>query len=508
MPAVMQNTISNGDFGGNVPKANLPTDDSTQKFIARFNDPSQWRIVPGVPVFDAHEEQYVTSVPGPDGRPVKQSQVERFGQAELEEHAANCNRLVATGNPVGLTIGHTKDDGPESTQPVTVGYAKNYRVQYSQQLGRPVIVHDEYFDKDAFEKYQVDTYPFRSVERWRKGKYFKPVALLRREPRRNLGVVAYQSEGDLVIRYSMEYAMPEQRPDIAAPPAPAPAAAPAAAAPAPLEPSDKDRELFAKLCYAHPQLGAMMKKYEMESSAESPPSAAPPPAPPPAPPGQPEQMAQASGQKAMWGDVDFSEGKNKSGGYGKGDMKGSWHDPSNPARDAAGGAAAMPSGTNTAIPSLPKEKQPMSADTAAEVERYQKRIDDLERRDAQRDRRIAELEKGERVARYGAKVKYMAEVEGYNIDPAEELVRCQDYSQEEFDQHIGDIEKYGADNRKPLGGPLRIDGLPYPSVGKNGGQRRMTKEEYEKAQELVRDGVDTTKAMRYAMGEERQPIRN
>jgi len=502
------------------------------KFAARLQDPSQWRIIKDVPIFDEHEEVYPEMVQGPDGRKVRQNRVERFGLAELQAHADRCNQLVANGNPPGLTLGHTKDDAPENQQPETVGVGVNYRVRYDSTLGKNVITYDEYYLPEKYE--QVKTYPYRSVERWRKGGYFKPIALLRREPRRNLGVVlAYQAKSqgelcrysvspcevndesslfgnDVVLRYSMEYTMPHNQPDAAMPPAaaaPPPAmsspvppvqnAAPAApAAPGQMmEPSDKDKELFQQLC-----------KY-FKVNYEAPQAAAAPASPTPGI-GGPQSMPPAGNTppvETYYPKGGHISGKNLPGqaaaiGAKKADPYGDYGDDDEDY--AAGGSAASPSASNTAIPPATTNKvMPMSADTT-DVERYH-RMESVIR--SQNDR-IAELEKGERIARYAAAFGKL-ESEGWPIDSAEEVVRCQDYSQAEFDQHIADIKKYGAKTRLPVGSGVRPDGSPQP-MNFGGAQRRMSPEEFDTAMQYMQEnpGKTHTEAIKYAMNG--APVRN
>lgn len=451
--------------------------DAAAEFAKRFNDPSQWKVKAGVPIFDEHEEQMSVMVPGPDGKPVKQQQTERFTAAELQKYAANCNALVASGNPPGLSFGHTLDKGRESDQPETLGYGKNYRVQFSPTLGRHVIVHDEYYFPDKYEA--AKTCPHRSVERWREDQVFKPIALLRREPKRRLGPVIYHADSQKTcIRYSLEAAMfdgqpiryeddgPPKKPEDAAPEAPAepaadplasdPPAPPAPPAPAPpaappaapvaqgMMPSPQDEELFKQLC----------QKYGLKYA--DPATAMPAPMPGAAPP-----MPGAAAPPVQM--------------------------------------AAMPSATNTAPPAMGKPPMQMQADTAT-VARYEAELK------AVKDR-CAVLEQGERIARYSAILESM-ENEGWPIEAAEELERCQDYSQEQFDQHCADVKKYGARQQRPTGPAIRIADSTSPEL--NGGHAGpMNEEQYKLALEQVREHNKTwPEAMKYAMENSgRKPVR-
>ena len=126
-----------------------------------------------------------------------------------------------------------------------------------------------------------------------------------------------------------------------------------------------------------------------------------------------------------------------------------------------------------------------------DVERYAAQVQQM-------SARISELEKGERVARYHAKLSHMAEVDGYPIDTAEEIVRCQDYSQAQFDQHVSDIVKYGSNSRLPVGPGVRPMAAPNPMAA-NG--KRMNKEQAAKAFKYMQDnpGKSHTEAIQYAM---------
>ena len=138
----------------------------------------------------------------------------------------------------------------------------------------------------------------------------------------------------------------------------------------------------------------------------------------------------------------------------------------------------------------------MSADTA-DVERYSQ----MEMVIRGQNERIAELEKGERVARY-AHLFGKLEMEGWPIDAAEEVVRCQDYTQEQVQYHIeNDIKKYGAQSQLPIGPGVRPDRSPHPMHQRNDADRPLTAEEYDKGMKHMQEnpGVGFTEAIKYAM---------
>ena len=207
------------------------------------------------------------------------------------------------------------------------------------------------------------------------------------------------------------------------------------------EPSDKDKQLFAKMCSSHPHLGPMMKEYAAKSGGGDPATPAPVAAggapnpqgmaPPAAPPMNPQPM---------------------------------------------GMGAAVPSGANTNIP------KPMGAySMSSDVERY--------------EARIADLERSNRVMRYAADYRALQD-EGYRIDVAAETHRDQDYTQEQHDQRVKDIKQYAMP--LPVGRMPRIDDSHNPNKGAN---TRMTKEQMHAALKYQREnpGIPTEQAIKYVM---------
>lgn len=426
--------------------------------MQKFNDLSQWHVVPAVPIFDEHQETRLEPELDAAGRPIMDTDqagtprprlkqvVEEFDVPTLQRYADNCNRLVAIGKPPGLSLGHTTDNPDEKQQPETAGFGRNYRVAYSDQLERHVILHDEQFDIGKID--QVRSFPYRSVERWKKGQYFAPIACLRREPARNLGVVAYRKsdggEFDEVYRYSMEaysaMAIDPANLSPAAVPPPAPGAAPGAppAPPAAAPAVDPDVAKFSALMeqyFSNPENCAKMSA-AIKAPPAPPAPAAPPPLAPPAAAAPPPAAAKPDAPK-----------------------------PPEPDKNAA--VPSAPSGTNTSIPGFDKDKQNMSATTQDELVRYQAALDQANARIAAEatarqaaEARIGSLEKAERVARY-AKVISDLKTDGYPIDEGTELADCQDLDQAGFDKHVARIKRYSAGQRAPIGGgPIRLDGTP------------------------------------------------
>lgn len=158
-----------------------------------FSDRNAWDVTADVAVFDEHADR------DKGGKVVR-----KFTREDLEEIARRTNARDARGQPCPLTLGHTRDEAPEPEQPEIVGYARNFRVRYDDRLGRHTIRADYYLRKDRAS--EARGYPRTSVELWPTDKFFDPIALIRRTPRRDLGQWTYgRSRGATAppIRYAM-----------------------------------------------------------------------------------------------------------------------------------------------------------------------------------------------------------------------------------------------------------------------------------------------------------------
>lgn len=171
-------------------------------------DTSEYEFFRGVPVFDEHDEYQCVGCGGPVqdvpyqcarcGQPARL--VRRFDKPELDRIAAKNNERTRV-QPSPLSLGHTIPGAPEFQQPVAVGYAGGYGVQFSDKHGRHVLTTDFAIRKDRVQ--EARTYPRVSVELWPKDGVIDPIALLRRTPQRDLGQWCYQADGGRLV-YSRE----------------------------------------------------------------------------------------------------------------------------------------------------------------------------------------------------------------------------------------------------------------------------------------------------------------
>ncbi|CAM6002962.1 unnamed protein product [Sphagnum balticum] len=146
-----------------------------------FDNPNKWVTVPDVPLLDEHE------MTNDEGKPVAY-----VGKDVLEEIAHNNNRKVLdTGDPATLILGHTSDD-PRAKEKPAQGFVVNYKVKpFKRNPDGQVIyaIHGDYKLRPN-KAHLIEEYPRRSVELWWHKKDIDPIAMLGgSSPERDLGVV-------------------------------------------------------------------------------------------------------------------------------------------------------------------------------------------------------------------------------------------------------------------------------------------------------------------------------
>lgn len=170
--------------------------DATLQTLARFADPNAWDIVPNVPIFAVHK----IFKRGPNGEKVKvevtEDDLKKIVQMARHQEQANgvCPRM---------TLGHMHlpKDTPEQQQPPPVGWGRNLRVGRwgpEQKIG---LLADQWFQKG--KKPASGDYPYRSVEYYPDTHEITGIALLRRDPELDLGLVTYE-RGAPCFCYSKE----------------------------------------------------------------------------------------------------------------------------------------------------------------------------------------------------------------------------------------------------------------------------------------------------------------
>jgi len=394
-----------------------------------------------VPLFDEHDEF------DKNGQLVR-----RFDQATLEEICRRSNnRELATGDLSPFGPGHTIPDQydanrvlvkkiPETDQPPIWGYFRNYRVAPFGPQGK-LAIQCEMWAKKEFET-EAKEYPRRSVELWLEDGFIDWVALLKRTPRRDLGLLTNARTNDngqpvSVLRYSMgAYAMPGDPTGTM----------PQATDLNPEEMAMCDRMIkymAGKGCFAMP--GSM-----------SLPAAMPLPQPIGTPP------------------------------------------PGPPAANPAAPPAPHPGPPVPLAPSHPPEPKTMGKSELAETrERFERENGNLKSENAQLGVRLMALEKENRLAVYERDLTELAN-QGYAIDVTEELTECEELNPEAFSKHKARIvAKYVRDpSRIPDLTPLRGNAAPA-------GQEQFTTRHLARAETYMRDhpGCAWEEARSFALNE-------
>lgn len=176
---------------GATPPTNATPDvtppDPTANSLKKILEGGDHETLNGVPIFDAHDEY-----------DDKGKLLRKFGRPELERIAAATNaREAKTGDLALIGPGHTIDGAPETSQPPPWGYARNFRTGTFGPQNKLGLLADLIVRKDR--KAEALTYPRRSIELWTRDHIVDWIALLRRTPERDLGLLAYSREHGLSV---------------------------------------------------------------------------------------------------------------------------------------------------------------------------------------------------------------------------------------------------------------------------------------------------------------------
>ena len=167
--------------------------DPTITSLQQFSDP-HWVVVKNVPVFREHTAQ-APDGNGPDGKPkFRPMPIDR---RELSLFTRELQRLEQDeGVLARLTLGHTLGKGPhgeepkESEQPPIVGYARNAHDGFFGPKSKPATLVDFWYRRDDWDK--AKQYPYRSPEVYLNARQITGVALLKRDPKLDMGMTIYQ----------------------------------------------------------------------------------------------------------------------------------------------------------------------------------------------------------------------------------------------------------------------------------------------------------------------------
>lgn len=144
-------------------------------------------------------------------------------------------------------------------------------------------------------------------------------------------------------------------------------------------------------------------------------------------------------------------------------------------------AAGFPGPMNTGVPTMSEAKKPDQLQKSAEVLQYEKQVADLTAANAEQAKRMADLEKQNRLIRYERDLTALRE-QGYQLDLAEELKDLSDATPEQFERHKKRIvERY---QRAPIGQAIRQGEIDHKIPGQAKG---MTEEQMGEALQYCRE---------------------
>lgn len=173
-------------------------DDPTLELLDRLDDESQWKVLRNVPVFRAHRRK-VKGADGSDREVVVTDDT-------LRQIARRAERRMKTSGEVPVvTLGHRLQGAaePEENQPPVVGYVKAMRVGKFGPGKVVGLLADLYIRPEDWER--ARKYPFRSAEYYPNTGECTGVAMLRRDPMLDLGMLAYDNSGrGPCLLYGME----------------------------------------------------------------------------------------------------------------------------------------------------------------------------------------------------------------------------------------------------------------------------------------------------------------
>lgn len=156
--------------------------DPTVATLNRILAGGEHETIPGIPVFDEHDEY-----------DEKGKVVRKFDKKKLAAIAEATNaREAQTGDMALSGPGHTIDGAPETAQPPPWGFYRNFRVGTFGPKKITALLADLVVRKD--KKDEALSYPRRSIELWTKDNVIDWVAHLRRTPERDLGLLAYSKD--------------------------------------------------------------------------------------------------------------------------------------------------------------------------------------------------------------------------------------------------------------------------------------------------------------------------
>lgn len=180
--------------------------DPTLASLKLLDDPSRWIVVKRVPVFCAHRRKVKNKETGEEKEIV-------VTDDDLHEIAANARALERdSGGVPGLWLGHRKPDpnAPETEQPPLVGFSRNWTVGKWGPRHKLGVLVDLCYDRRHW--HEAKKYPYRSAEFYGNTNEVTGVALLKRDPQLDMGMILNARDGEPIF-YAADPTEPPPKPD-------------------------------------------------------------------------------------------------------------------------------------------------------------------------------------------------------------------------------------------------------------------------------------------------------
>lgn len=176
--------------------------DHAKESLKSVLESDKYEKVKNVRVFKAHKEFD------------EKGDLEReFDVKRLHKIADRCNeRAKTTGDLSPIGPGHTIKGASETDQPPVWGYAHNFRVAKFGPNQVDSLLCDFYVKKTVKDGAEsicwsegLDRYPRRSVELWVKDGFFDWIALLKRTPKLDLGLLTFKKSATKIVDGKLYY---------------------------------------------------------------------------------------------------------------------------------------------------------------------------------------------------------------------------------------------------------------------------------------------------------------
>ena len=183
------------------------SNDPTLDFLAQFDDLTRWVVVADAPICRPHRRKVKRPDGGEDVVEVTERDLPRIAD-EIER------RERESGVVPVMTIGHRRQSDPafpETNQPPVVGFARRARVGTFGPQNIPCVLGTLYYKREWWQ--EAKEYPFRSMDFFPPTMAVTGVALLKRDPFLQLGMVTYEQGDGMTENQKLDNPDRDDKPD-------------------------------------------------------------------------------------------------------------------------------------------------------------------------------------------------------------------------------------------------------------------------------------------------------